>query len=183
MEFYIDIKLMSDTEVRENVLLNKVYTNLHKALVTLKSIDIGVSFPEYHVKLGDVIRIHGDRDKLIALQTMHWLGDLAGYCNVGDISAVPEQTQFRTVSRKQSNMTESKLRRLLKRGTILPENVSEYKTKMVTQWLDSPYLELESASNGHKYRRYIQFGELLDASVKDAFDQFGLSKVATIPWF
>jgi len=54
---------------------------------------------------------------------------------------------------------------------------------MFTQGLDNPYLELESGSNGHKHRRYIQFGELLDAPVKGEFDQFGLSKVATVPWF
>ncbi|MGR6859126.1 type I-F CRISPR-associated endoribonuclease Cas6/Csy4 [Aliivibrio salmonicida] len=40
--------------MRENVLLNKVYTKLHKALVTLNSDSIGVSFPQYNVILEEL---------------------------------------------------------------------------------------------------------------------------------
>jgi len=183
MNHYLDIRLRPDAEMRENVLLNKVYTKLHKALFALRSTDIGVSFPKYRVKLGGVLRIHGTRDRLMALQTMNWLGGLIGYCDVSDITPVPEQAKFRTVSRKQSNMTESKSRRLIKRGTLSPEEVKGYKAKMFAQGLDNPYLELESRSNGHKHRRYIQFGELLDVQAEGEFDQFGLSKAATVPWF
>jgi len=183
MDCYIDVQLKPDAEMRENVLLNKVYTKLHKALFTLKSTNIGVSFPKYHLKLGDVIRIHAREGRLKELQTMNWLGGLIGYCEVSDVKPVPEQTKFRTVSRKQSNMTESKSRRLIKRGTLSSEEVKGYKAKMFAQGLDNPYLEMESGSNGHLHRRYIQFGELLDESVAGDFDQFGLSKVATVPWF
>ncbi|MDQ6991106.1 MAG: type I-F CRISPR-associated endoribonuclease Cas6/Csy4 [Mariprofundaceae bacterium] len=183
MKHYIDVQLKPDEEMRENVLLNKVYTKLHKALCTMKATDIGVSFPQYHVKLGDVIRIHGSDDKLAELQAMNWLGGLAGYCGVGDVSPIPTQAKFRTVSRIQSNMTESKSRRLIKRGSLPPEDAKQYKAKMFSKGLDNPYLELESGSNGHKHRRYIQLGELLDNPVAGEFDQFGLSKVATVPWF
>jgi len=183
VDYYIDVQLNPDAEMRENVLLNKVYTKLHKALFTLKSTDIGVSFPKYKVKLGDVVRIHGNRDRLKELQTMNWLDGLIGYCEVNDVKPVPEQTKFRTVSRKQSNMTESKSRRLIKRGTLSSEEVKGYKAKMFAQGLDNPYLEMESGSNGHKHRRYLQFGDLLDEPVTGDFDQFGLSKFATVPWF
>jgi len=183
VDYYIDVQLNPDAEMRENVLLNKVYTKLHKALFTLKSTDIGISFPKYRIMLGDVVRIHGGRDRLMALQDLNWLGGLIGYCEVSDITPVPVQTKFRTVSRKQSNMTESKSRRLIKRGTLLQEEVKGYKAKMFAQGLDNPYLEMESGSNGHKHRRYIQFGELLGTPVSGEFDQFGLSKQATIPWF
>jgi len=46
-----------------------------------------------------------------------------------------------------------------------------------------PYLDLVSDSNGKRYRRFIQVGELLDRPVAGEFDQFGLSKTATVPWF
>jgi len=183
MIFYIDIRLTPDDEIPVYFIRNKIYTKLHKALFTLKSTDIGVSFPKCRLKLGDVIRIHGSRDKLMALQALNWLGGLIGYCEVSDITHVPEQVKFRTVSRKQSNMTESKSRRLLKRGTLSQEEVKRYKAKMFAQGLDNPYMEMESGSNGHKHRRYIQFGELLDTPVSGEFDQFGLSKQATVPWF
>ena len=50
MEHYIEIKIKPDAEMRENVLLNKVYTKFHKRLWDLKSSEIGISFPEYSLK-------------------------------------------------------------------------------------------------------------------------------------
>lgn len=183
MNHYLDMQLKPDAEMRENVLLNKVYTKLHKALSTMKLTDIGVSFPKYRVKLGDVLRIHGTKQRLEALQAMRWLGGLSGYCKVSDVLPVPEKVKYRVISRIQSNMTEAKLRRIIKRGSISSKAVKQYKAKMFSIGLDNPYLELESNSNGHKHRRFIQFGELLDAPIKAVFDSFGLSKTATIPWF
>ena len=183
MNFFIDLKIKPDAEMRENLLFNKIYAKLHKALSTMQSNDIGVSFPKYRIKLGDTIRIHGSQDRLNVLQGMAWLGGLSGYCDVSECLPVPNGVKHRVISRKQCNMTEAKLRRLQKRGSITAEASKEYKAKMFTQGLDNPYLELESASNGHKHRRYIQFSELVDDQVKGEFDQFGLSKKATIPWF
>jgi CRISPR-associated endonuclease Csy4 len=80
-------------------------------------------------------------------------------------------------------MTEAKLRRSLKRGSISSEEAKQYKAKMYSQSLDNPYLELESSSNGNKHRRYLEFGELSNEETTGEFDQFGLSKTATIPWF
>lgn len=183
MDYYLDIKVVPDAEMRESVLLNKVYTKLHKALFDLKSNCIGVSFPEYRIKLGKLIRIHGEQGMLNDLQDLHWLGGLSGYCKVSDIVKVPEKCKHRVISRKQANMTEAKLRRLIKRGTIKPEEVKAYKAKMFNQGLDHAFLELDSGSNGHHHRRFIQFGDLVEQSIKGEFDFFGLSKQATVPWF
>ena len=67
--------------------------------------------------------------------------------------------------------------------SISEEETKAYKAKMFQQGMDNPYLELESGSNGYKHRRYIQFGELRSKPVEGEFDQFGLSKTATVPWF
>jgi len=80
-------------------------------------------------------------------------------------------------------MTSAKLRRLIKRGSISAEEAKKYKAKMFTQGLDNAYLELDSSSNCHKHRRYLEFGELISSPVLGGFDQFGLSKIATVPWF
>jgi CRISPR-associated endonuclease Csy4 len=80
-------------------------------------------------------------------------------------------------------MTEAKLRRLIKRGSISQDKIKGYKAKMFQQGLDNPYLELESTSTGHKHRRYIQFGEIIAQKKAGEFDSFGLSKHATIPIF
>lgn len=183
MNSYIDIEIKPDAEMRENVLLNKVYTKLHKALCDLMATDIGVSFPKYKVILGKILRIHSSHQKLSQLMNENWLGGLTGYCVIGDILTAPSSTQHRTVSRIQSNMTQAKLNRLIKRGTITDPDIKEYKAKMFSVGLDNPYLELESGSNGHMHRRYIHFGDILSSPVEGSFDQFGLSKTATVPWF
>ena len=184
MNQYINIQINPDAEFPENVLLNKTFTKLHKALHTLNATDIGVSFPNYKVKLGDVIRLHSSKARLAELQATNWLGGLVGYCDVSEIQAVPSEAKYRNISRKQSNMTEAKLRRLIKRGSITEAEAKNYKAKMFSQGLDNPYLELQSASTGENYRIFIQFGEIVEHAVEEGeFNHFGLSKTATIPWF
>lgn len=183
MDHYIEVKLNPDAAIRENVLLNKVYTQFHKALFDLNSSAIGVSFPDYQLKIGTRMRIHGEQVELEKMQSLNWLDELAIDCVITDIRKTPEQTQHRIISRKQSNMTQAKLNRLLKRGSIAPAQTHQYKAKMFSQSLDNPFLELESNSNGHKHRRYLAFGELKAEPISGKFDYFGLSNQATTPWF
>ncbi|KJS04711.1 MAG: CRISPR-associated protein Csy4 [Gammaproteobacteria bacterium BRH_c0] len=183
MDTYIDIVLKPDQEIPLNWLTNAIYTKLHKTLCDLGSTRIGISFPAYKVTLGNVLRLHGSKDDLVTLQQENWLGGMSGYCNLSQALPVPDSVQYRTVSRKQSTMSQSKLNRLLKRGSITEEEAKQYRAKMFTKGLDIPYLELQSGSNSHKHRRYIEFGQLRGQPVEGEFDQFGLSKIATIPWF
>ncbi|MDQ6974044.1 MAG: type I-F CRISPR-associated endoribonuclease Cas6/Csy4, partial [Mariprofundaceae bacterium] len=128
------------------------------------------------------------------LQAMNWLGGLSGYGEVSDILPVPESIEgYRIISRKQPTMTlkklESRVEYQKKKGVLKTnEDVKayerQYKEKMYgSQSLGNPYLELTSSSNGHKHRRFIQFGRLLERPTEGAFDSFGLSKTATIPCF
>lgn len=184
MNHYIDIKIKPDAEMRENVLLNKVYTKLHKALFDLKANDIGVCFPEVDIRLGKTIRIYSTKQRLEELQNIDWLGGLKGYCSVSGIKPIPETgVKYRIVSRVQSLMTQAKLRRKIKRNNLSNEDIKAYKAKMFLQSLDEPYLELISATSNKLYRRYIKHGELKDSPTNGEFDQFGLSKNATIAWF
>jgi len=183
MTHYIDIRLNPKKEIRENVLLNQLYTAFHKCLYDLKSNTIAVSFPEYRLKLGRLFRIHGSEEALEKLQSKEWLGKQAEHCKVSIIKVVPDEVKHRTISRVQQNMTEAKLRRLIKRGTIPQEDIKKYRIKMFQGGLDNPYVELISMSNGQLHRRFIEFGELQENETKGEFDLFGLSKVSTIPWF
>lgn len=184
MECYIDIQLKPDAEMRENVLMNKVYTKFHKALFELNSTDIGVSFPATRLLLGALLRIHSNKNRLLELNNTNWLGGLSGYCDYSEILPVPKDAKYRCTSRWQSNMSESHLRRLIKRCSISQEEIKAYKARMfAAQMTTLPYLELESASTGKFHRRYIQTSALIDEPVLGNFDTFGLSKTATIPWF
>jgi CRISPR-associated endonuclease Csy4 len=183
MTHYIDITINPNKEIRENVLLNQVYTAFHKRLYDLKSNNIGVSFPNYRLKLGKLFRIHGSKESLEKLQAKEWLGKYVENCKVSSLESIPLKVEYRTVSRIQQNMTEAKLRRLIKRGNIPEEDIKKYRIKMFQGGLDNPYVELRSMSNGQMHRRFIAFGELQDVEVKGEFDLFGLSKISTIPWF
>ena len=183
MDYYLDIRLMPKKEIRENILLNQLYSSFHKRLYDLKSTTIGISFPEYRLKLGRLLRIHGKKEDLKKLEEKDWLGKYRDFCKVGTITAVAKNVKYRTVSRVQQNMTEAKLRRLIKRGSISDEAVKKYRIKMYEGGLDNPFVELVSMSNGQRHRRFIEFGNLKDIAVEGEFDQFGLSTTATIPWF
>ena len=183
MNHYFNITLLSDPEMPSTVLMNAICAKLHKVLFDLRSDSIGVSFPKYDVTLGNVLRIHGNEADLQKLHGTHWLGGMNGYCKFGEISTVPTNIKHRKISRQQINMSQSKFKRLLIRGSITDEKVRIYNNKMFTEKrLDMPYLDLVS-SKGPRYRRYIVLGELLDKPIIGKFDQFGLSKTATVPWF
>lgn len=183
MDCYIDIMLKPDSEMKENVLMSMVYTKFHKALVSLKSDFIGVSFPKYKVKLGCLMRIHGKQEELNVLQQLNWLEALIGYCEVSSIKQVPTIAKHRLIFRKRSNLTTSKLNRLIKRGSITEEGIKTYKAKMFASGLTNPFLDITSGSNGENHRRFFEFGILQDIAQFGKFDTFGLSNKATVPWF
>lgn len=106
-----------------------------------------------------------------------------GYCRVDSIKSVPYAVQYRVISRIQPTMSNSKLRRLMKRGSISQNDIPVYKEKKENRMLNAPYIELISGSNGKRHRRYIEFGALQNNQVFGNFDSFGLSKTATVPWF
>ncbi len=184
MNHYFNITLLPDTEMPATVLMNAICAKLHKQLYDVQSKTIGISFPKYDVTLGNVLRIHGSEADLQKLHAANWVGGMNGYCKIGEISVVPANAKHRTGSRKQSTMSQSKLKRLLKRGTITDDKVKDYKAKMFAEkGLDKPWLDFVSSSNGNRHRRYIELGELQDTPIKGEFDYFGLSKTATVPWF
>lgn len=193
MNYYQDVAIHPDAEMRENVLLNKVYQKLHKAIFNLKANDIGVSFPQAKVKLGCVIRLHSTQNRLQVLHTLNWLGGLSGYCKISEILSVPEKIKgYQILSRIRQTMTDAKLKKRIEyqqqQGVLnaddkVKEYIKQYKEKMFKTSLDKPYLELQSISTGGKYRLYITFGELQKQAVNSKFNRFGLSKTATVPIF
>ena len=189
MTHYINIKFLLYEEGDLAFLRNTLFTKLHKALFDLKSTDIGVSFPRADQKLGCMVRLHSGKESLQELQERNWLGGLSDRCQISDILPVPDTIKgYQVVSRIQPNMRQSKLRRIIKRSQkseneIRDDEVKNYEAKMFEGRLSNPYLELRSTSNSQLYRIYIAFGTLLQEPQSGEFDQFGLSKTATVPIF
>lgn len=185
MNHYIDINLFPDAEIPGPVLMNSVFSKLHKALCDLSTTTIGVSFPKARVTLCNLLRIHGTESDLSNLMSKNWLGRISGYCSISQVTQVPDSVKYRTVSRKHFTKSAAKLRRQRKRGNLTESQLADYQDKMTSQYEKTvlPYLDLTSGSNGHRHRRFIELGPLLDSPEPGQFDQFGLSKTATIPWF
>jgi len=183
MDAYIELNLKPDAEMHEAELSSKIFTKFHKALVKLNTNQIGISFPQAHIKLGKVFRIHASTSILNDLQGLDWLGALSGYCHISDTLTVPEHAQFRVISDKKSNLSNAKLRRLIARGSIDKEGEKRYKIKMLSQGFDNPYLDIFSSSTGQVHRKFFEFSDIKDKPVEGVFDSYGLSKAATIPWF
>ena len=55
--------------------------------------------------------------------------------------------------------------------------------KYVLGAADNPYLDLFSGSTEQVHRKFFAFSDLKDKPIDGKFDSYGLSKVATIPWF
>jgi len=183
MDFYIDIVILTDPDLSQPIIMNAAYTNFHKVLFDIRSNQVGVSFPHHKKTLGDILRMHGSMSDLQELQKQNLLLGLVGYCEMTGISQVPDDASYHTVSRMQINMSQSKLRRLVKRGSITEEESKRYNLKLPSLHIGNPYVDLVSGSNGQKHRRYIKFGEIVNKPTGGTFDQFGFSKVATIPCF
>lgn len=183
MDSYIDIQLKPDAEMRESELSSKVFTKFHKALASLNTNRIGISFPRIKLNLGRLFRIHGETSLLHDLQGLEWLGPLSGYCQVGKVTTVPGESKHRIISVKRSNLSKSKLNRLIVRGSIDKDGEKRYKVKMLSQGFDNPYLDLFSSSTGQVHRKFFEFSDIKEKPVIGFFDTYGLSKTATVPWF
>lgn len=183
MNSYIELQLKPDAEMREAELSSKVFTKFHKVLVKLNTNSVGISFPQAHLKLGRVFRIHGKSSLLNDLERLEWLGPLSGYCRLSDILTVPKNAQYRVISEKRSNLSKAKLRRLIARGSIDKEGEKRYKVKMLSQGFDNPYLDLFSSSTEQVHRKFFEFSDVKAEPIDGTFDSYGLSQTATVPWF
>lgn len=169
--------------MQESPLMNLVFNKLHKTIVEFNAEEIGVSFPEYKIKLGEILRLHGSEINLQNFMRVDWLDEISEYCDVGNIKNIPSNIKYRTVSRVRPNMSKSKLRRLKKRRAITSDEERAYRAKMFSQGLDNPYVDLNSGSTGQNFRFFLCFGPIIEQPVNGGYDSYGLSKDTTIPWF
>ena len=190
MNHYIDIHLRPDPEFPPQVLLNALYAKLHKALVELGSQRIGVSFPSHTNKhLGDVLRLHGSAEDLAALQAQPWLGAIRELVLASIIAPVPATAQHRNVRRVQVQSSPERVKRRLVKRLMQRDGIDEEQAQLrveVSQVpkLSDPFIALISGSTkGQHFRLFIKHGPIQSRAQSGAFNAYGLSPTATVPWF
>lgn len=187
LSHYIEIRVRPDPEFSESMLLNALFSKLHRALADLQSDSIGVSFPQYSLKpkmLGNTLRIHADPTMLDRLSNTDWLRGMRDHAHVSEILPVPETAKYRTLRRKQFKTNVERLRRRrMKRKGESYEEVCTHIPDRVECRSDLPFISLRSQSNGNAFLQFIELGPPQAEQVPGQFNSYGLSTTATVPWF
>ncbi|MCU8024408.1 MULTISPECIES: type I-F CRISPR-associated endoribonuclease Cas6/Csy4 [unclassified Shewanella] len=185
MDHYLDIKLMEDPEFSAPILMNALFSKLHRALVEVSQGDIAVSFPTLSGKnLGKQLRIHASRAALERLEQLPWRKGLSDYAQVSDILVVQNTSQHCLVSRvhAQSNL-DSLRRRAMKRRSISYEESCLQIPEDLSKQLDFPFVQIKSQSTHQLFRLFIKQSLSPPQQAESAFSKYGLSNTATVPWF
>lgn len=185
MDHYLDIKLMEDLEFSAPILMNALFSKLHRALVDVSQGEIAVSFPALSGKtLGKQLRIHGCLDALTRLEQLPWRKGLSDYTQVTAISPVPATDKHCLVSRVhvQSNLDRLR-RRAMKRRSISYEEACQQIPEDNTKRLDLPFVQIKSQSTGETFRLFIKQTPCPASQSDQAFSKYGLSNTTSVPWF
>lgn len=187
MDAYLEIRLLPDPEFPVSFLMGALYGKLHRALVTLDSSQIGVSFPGYSQSprsMGDRLRLHGTQAALSQLMRQSWLKGMSDHIQSSDILPIPESVQYRTISRRQFKTSSERLRRRrMKRKGETWEQAAAAIPDTAEHKPDLPYIHLRSKSTEQSFTLFIEQGELKGQPTHAEFNTYGLSRQATIPWF
>jgi len=197
MKYYLDITLLPDVEANLGFLWQKVYQQLHLALVENKIAKnesaIAVSFPNYGDKefpLGDKVRLFANDQELLKKLTIEkWLSRLNDYTHLKSIKEVPLTiNQFARFKRKQfkSNLLKEAKRRAKYKNESIElalQHFKYYQTESSLAHINMTSLSMNGdISIKRNFKLFIE-REILKEQEQGIFNCYGLSKDATVPWF
>lgn len=187
MDHFLNIEIRPDPEFTAPLLMSVLYGKLHRVLADMVMSDLGVSFPEHASKprtLGGVLRLHSDSATLDRLMSSSWLTGMGDHVCVGSPGPVPKDVTHRVVRRVQGKTNAERLRRRhAKRHNISLEEARSIIPDSAECKLQCPFVMLRSQSTMRKFPLFIEHLPEQSAPVEGAFNSYGLSKTATIPWF
>ena len=187
MDHYMEIRLLPDPEFSPTILMNALFNKLHRALVQRGNNAIGVSFPgfdENSIGLGNRLRLHGSQKNLVHLMELNWLTGMVDHIQIHHPMPVPQQSTYRVVRRVQSKSNPERLRRrLMKRRGLDESEALKAIPNHVSKHLELPFITLKSVSTGQNFRLFVEHGKELHEATHGSFSHYGLSPIATVPWF
>lgn len=184
---FIEIRLLPDPEFAQPLLLGALYAKLHRALVELGASDIGVSFPGYCLRprgLGEVLRLHGEAAALERLMATEWMRGMRDHTAIGEALPIPKIIEHRQLLRRQFKSSADRMRRRrMRRKGETAEQASLAIPDEVERQPTLPFVQLRSQSTGQNFCMFLAMGASLAEPRNGAFNSYGLSTTATIPWF
>jgi len=192
MKYYQEISLLPDADIGQYFIWQKVYQQIHLALVENKSSDntssIGVSFPEYDADrycLGKKLRLFAeDEQTLKQMQCDQWLNRLRDYVHLSRIKPVPEKLVgyacFKHI--KLKGCKEKLARRRAKRkGETLEQALAHFEN-FEEQRSSLPYINMSSETNGQRFHLLIE-KQAMEEPQTGLYSCYGLSNTTTVPLF
>lgn len=185
MDHYLEIRLLPDPEFPPNVLMNALFSKLHRALALHGQGSIGVSFPDAgKTGLGSRLRLHGSAATLHGFMAQDWLPGMRDHSAVGEIVPVPAVSTHRVVRRVQVKSNPERLRRrLIARKGISEDQARAAIPDHAVERLNLPFVVLNSRTTGQQFRLFVDHMPPGGQPVAGTFSAYGLSAIATIPWF
>lgn len=187
MDYFITVSIRIDPEFNQNTVMNITVTRLHQYLIANRGSTIGISFPEYNLNprtLGNQLRLHGKKTDLQNLIDDGWLKRMQDYIFYEEIEKIPPNCSYINVRRIQAKSNPERLaRRYARRHNIsITDALIRYKD-FKTNLLKYPFLTLNSQSTSQQFNLFIQQSKPHKENADGDFNKFGLSKVASLPWF
>ena len=200
--YYQEITILPDSEIPSHFIWQKLYTQLHIALVDIYNQHgintIGVSFPDYRYELienkritalGKRLRVFAQNEQdLQILDLATWLARLSDYVHIKRIYEVSHKVnhyvvvrryRYKTPLTKATEYAKHKGIHVLTALNSLPKNYKQGKK-------DLPFIHIYSEStqrNGRKSQfRLCIWQEKTDKPHEGVFSRYGLSQDgATVP--
>ncbi len=197
MDHYLDLHLLPDPEFAPAQLMSALFAKLHRALVALPQLAIGVSLPQAQPGqpptdaqpvslpiLGQHLRLHGQADALATLMAQPWLSGMRDHIQRSAITPTPANAPHRLVRRVQADSNPERLRRrLCKRHGLSEQQARQRIPNRTARYLDLPYVQLRSQSTGQHFLLFIDHGPNLPEPQPGGFNRYGLSQGGSVPWF
>lgn len=194
MKFYIDITLLPSDDIGHHFLWEKVFQQVHLALVEIKDANgqspVGISFPEFSddkKRIGRKLRLFAlDEATLIKLDIERWLARLLDYVHIKKVQIVPERAQqwirFQRLQTKSS--VERLARRAAKRQSISYEQALEERKMLDSKITNAPFIWIKSLGSDHRFRLFLRSEILSDENTQEGgFSTYGLSNGGVLPHF
>lgn len=199
MKYYVELTVLPDAETSAYYLWERIYTQIHLALVENKEADntlkVGISFPEYNLdahQLGNKLRLFSESaEKLEQLDLARWLSRLSDYVHFTKVREVPSKVDghgyFKRLIEKGSH--ERLARRRAKKLSISYDEALAYfqsdkdRKRSAKEVYRYPFITLKSLSSGEKYPLTIALVVTDEANTGKGFSTYGLSSKSTVPLF
>lgn len=196
MKVYIDITLLPSDDIGHHFLWEKVYQQLHIALVDFQKSNsqmvIGFGFPEFNGKshrLGRKVRVFAQTEAALAqFDVQRWLKRLEDYVHITSVRNVPEEILgYERFCRLQlKGHPERYARRAAMRQGISYEQALSERESMPINKTRNPFIWMKSLTNDNRFRLIFRQEDASKKVAEEAncqFDSYGLSKLGALPKF